>query len=52
MILGLYYLKGQWTTRWNLVFANLILVSIPVVIAYLAAQRQIVAGLGAGAVKG
>jgi raffinose/stachyose/melibiose transport system permease protein len=52
MILGLYSFKGKYTTSWNLIFADLILVSIPVVIAYLFAQKQIVEGLGAGALKG
>jgi len=52
MILGLYNLKGQFFTRWNLIFADLIMVSIPVVIAYLFAQKQIIEGLGAGALKG
>jgi raffinose/stachyose/melibiose transport system permease protein len=52
MILGLFYLKGQFFTRWNLIFADLIMVSIPVVIAYLFAQKQIIEGLGAGALKG
>ena len=52
IVLGLYTFKGQYTTAWNLIFADLILVSIPVVIAYLFAQRQIIEGLGAGALKG
>ena len=52
IVLGLYAFKGQYTTSWNLIFADLILVSIPVVIAYLFAQRQIIEGLGAGALKG
>ena len=52
IVLGLYASKGQYATSWNLIFADLILVSIPVVIAYLFAQRQIIEGLGAGALKG
>ena len=52
MILGLYSFKGKYTTNWNLIFADLILVSIPVLAAYLFAQKQIVEGLGAGALKG
>ncbi len=52
MILGLYSFKGQFYTAWNLVFADIFLVSIPVIITFLLAQRQIVEGLTAGSVKG
>ena len=52
MILSLYYFRGQFYTAWNQVFALLVLVSIPVVIAFIFAQRQIVQGLTAGALKG
>ncbi len=37
---------------WNLIFADLVLTSLPVVILYLFAQRFIIGGLTAGAVKG
>ncbi len=52
MILSLYFFRGQFYTAWNLVFADLILVSLPVMIAFIFAQRHIVKGLTAGAVKG
>lgn len=52
MTLSLYYFRGQFYTAWNLVFADLILISIPVMIAFIFAQRNIVKGLTAGAVKG
>lgn len=52
MILSLYFFRGQFYTAWNLVFADLVLVSIPVIIAFIFAQRHIVKGLTAGAVKG
>jgi raffinose/stachyose/melibiose transport system permease protein len=52
MILSLYFLRGRFMTAWNLVFADLILVSIPVITAFVFAQRNIVQGLTAGAVKG
>ena len=52
MILSLYFFRGLFYTAWNLVFADLILVSIPVIIAFVVAQRNIVQGLTAGALKG
>jgi raffinose/stachyose/melibiose transport system permease protein len=52
MVLSLYFFRGQFYTAWNLVFADLVLISIPVTIAFLFAQRHIVRGLTAGALKG
>jgi len=52
MILSLFFFRGQFYTAWNLVFADLILVSLPVIVAFIFAQRHIVKGLTAGAVKG
>ena len=52
MVLSLYFFRGQFYTAWNLVFADLVLISIPVTVAFLFAQRHIVRGLTAGAIKG
>jgi raffinose/stachyose/melibiose transport system permease protein len=52
MIISLYYFRGKFYTAWNLVFADLILISIPVIITFVFAQRHIVRGLTAGAIKG
>jgi raffinose/stachyose/melibiose transport system permease protein len=52
MILSLYFFSGRFMTAWNLIFADLILVSLPVMITFIFAQRHIVKGLTAGAVKG
>ncbi|MFG3261723.1 carbohydrate ABC transporter permease [Streptomyces bobili] len=38
--------------RWNLIFAHVVLTSLPLVIAYLFVQRRIVSGLSEGAIKG
>jgi raffinose/stachyose/melibiose transport system permease protein len=53
LTLGLYnFVSGtQYETRWNLVFADVVLVSLPLVGAYFLAQRRIMAGLMGGAVK-
>ncbi|HHV10077.1 MAG TPA: carbohydrate ABC transporter permease [Clostridiales bacterium] len=42
---------GQFTNEWNLAMAGLLLTIIPIIIFYLAAQKYIVKGVAAGAVK-
>ncbi|MCR4690017.1 MAG: carbohydrate ABC transporter permease [Lachnospiraceae bacterium] len=42
---------GQYTVQWNLAMAGLTLTIIPVVIFYLCAQKYIIKGIAAGAVK-
>lgn len=43
---------GQYTISWNEAMAALVITIIPVAIFYLAAQKYIVKGVAAGAVKG
>jgi|SRR5665213_1711615 len=50
--LGLMSYQGQYITSWQLVLAFVTLTVIPAVAMFIAAQRQIVAGLTSGAVKG
>lgn len=52
MVLSLYVYNSKYAAQWNLIFANMLLISLPVLIAFMFAQRQIVKGLTAGAVKG
>lgn len=42
---------GQYRTNWHLIFADVIVVSLPLVATYLVAQKRIVSGLLSGAVK-
>lgn len=42
---------GQFTIQWNMAMAGLVLTIIPVVIFYLCAQKYIIKGVAAGAVK-
>ncbi|MFV0466811.1 MAG: carbohydrate ABC transporter permease [Lachnospiraceae bacterium] len=42
---------GQFTIQWNLAMAGLMLTIIPVIIFYLSAQKYIIKGVAAGAVK-
>ena len=50
--LGLMAYQGQYSTSWQLVLAFITLTILPAVAMFLLAQRYIVAGLTAGAVKG
>lgn len=38
--------------RWDLIFAHVVMTSLPVIVAYLFVQRRVVAGLSEGALKG
>ena len=50
--LGLMAYQGQYLTSWQLVLAFITLTILPAILMFLLAQRYIVAGLTAGAVKG
>lgn len=50
--LGIMVYQGEFTSEWNLILAFITLTLLPTVIAFLLAQKHIVAGLTAGAVKG
>jgi len=49
--LGLMAYQGQYMTSWQLVLAFITLTILPAILMFLLAQRYIVAGLTAGAVK-
>jgi raffinose/stachyose/melibiose transport system permease protein len=50
--LTLYNFQSQFNTSYNLLFTNILLITIPPLIVFLFFNRQIVAGMTAGAVKG
>lgn len=50
--LSVYNFYGQYSRNWNLVCADVVLVSLPVVLIYVFAQKWVIAGMTAGAVKG
>jgi raffinose/stachyose/melibiose transport system permease protein len=50
--LGLMQFQGEYMTQWNLVLAFITLTILPAILMFLLAQKHIVAGLTAGAVKG
>lgn len=50
--LTLYNFQSQNVSQWNLLFTNILLITIPPLIMYIFFNRQIVAGMTSGAVKG
>lgn len=52
MTLAVYNFFGKFSAEWNLVSANIILTSLPVLIVFLVGQKHIVGGLTSGSVKG
>lgn len=50
--LTLFSFTSQFTSQFNLLFANVLIITIPPFVMYMFFQRQIVAGMTAGSVKG
>jgi raffinose/stachyose/melibiose transport system permease protein len=50
--LTLYNFQSQFNTSYNLLFTNILLITIPPLLVFLFFNRHIVAGMTAGAVKG
>jgi raffinose/stachyose/melibiose transport system permease protein len=50
--LTLYNFQGQYLTEYNLLFMNILLITIPPLVMFIFFNRRIVAGITAGAVKG
>ena len=50
--LTLYNFQSQTLNQWNLLFMDILLITIPPLVMYIIFNRQIVAGMTSGAVKG
>ncbi|WP_219468531.1 carbohydrate ABC transporter permease [Nonomuraea rhizosphaerae] len=50
--LTLYNFQSQYSTQWNLLFMDIVLITIPPLLAFVFFNRKIVAGMTAGAIKG
>jgi raffinose/stachyose/melibiose transport system permease protein len=50
--LTMYSYMSQFSSQWNLLFANVLVITLPPLIMFLFFQRQIVSGMTSGAVKG
>ena len=49
---NLYSFMGQYSSSYNLLFADVIIITIPMLIVFIVFNKQLVAGMVAGAVKG
>ena len=50
--LTLFNFQSQFNTQWNLLFMDVLLITVPALIVFIIFNRKIVAGLTTGAVKG
>jgi len=50
--LTLYNFMGRFTNAWNLLFADVVLITIPPLLLFIFFNRKIVSGITAGAIKG
>ena len=50
--LTLFSFMSQFNSQWNLLFADVVVITIPPLIMFMFFQRQIVSGMTAGAIKG
>jgi len=50
--LTLYNFRSQFSTSWNLLFMDILLITLPMLVMYVFFNRQVVAGMTAGAIKG
>lgn len=49
--LAVYMFKGQYSTQWNVLFAGLMLATLPMMLLYFVLQKYMIAGMTSGAVK-
>jgi len=50
--LTMYSYISQFNSQWNLLFANVVVITIPPLIMFMFFQRQLVSGMTKGAIKG
>lgn len=52
MPLTIYSFAGEFTSQWNLMCADMVLIMLPIILVYLISQKYIISGMVAGAIKG
>ena len=50
--LTLYNFMGKFSNKYNLLFADIILITIPMLVLFIFFNKRIIDGMAAGAVKG
>ena len=50
--LTLYNFQSQYSAQYNLLFMNMLLITLPPLVMFMFFNRRIVAGLTAGSLKG
>jgi len=50
--LTLYNFMGRYASYWNLLFADVVLITIPPLVLFIFFSKKIVSGITAGAIKG
>lgn len=50
--LAIYNFVGQFNNNWSLIFASVVISSLPLVVIYLFLQRYFIKGIAAGALRG
>ncbi|WP_248923893.1 carbohydrate ABC transporter permease [Paenibacillus hamazuiensis] len=50
--LSIYSFTGEFVNQWNLIFAAVIIGSLPLILLFLVLQKQFIQGMASGAVKG
>jgi len=48
---AIYAFAGKYTTRFNLIFAVMVMAALPIIILFVLMQKQFIKGLTAGAIK-
>jgi raffinose/stachyose/melibiose transport system permease protein len=48
----LYNFQSQYSTQWNLLFMDIVLITVPPLLAFVFFNRKIVSGMTAGSIKG
>lgn len=52
LTLTIYNFMSTYNSDWNLVFANVIVCSLPVIVVYFTLQKYIISGMTSGSIKG
>jgi multiple sugar transport system permease protein len=52
LTIGLYNFIGRWSVQWQYLMAAALLAIIPVILLFLAIEKQLIKGLAGGAIKG